>query len=329
MIRKSLTRRQFLQLIAVGGVAGMSAKLGIDSLSTGKSISETRLLMGTVVNLRAVNDDPTAARAALRACLNRMEDLEALLSRFQSGSQLSQLNHNGVLTKPNQHLVTLVKASQKIGELSKGAFDITVKPVFDALQAGRLPTDEERLAVGYQHIGVDEAQIEFLKPGMGLTLDGIAKGYIVDRGVEVLREHGFENILVEAGGDLVAKGHRAGGDSWRLGVANPPPENASGYLTTFSATDLAVATSGDYLQYFQADKSTHHIIDPLTQTSTGELASVTVLAPIAMLADALSTTLMVLGLDAGLQLANQLPEAEALLVGKDLQTYYSDRFPSA
>ena len=162
---------------------------------------------------------------------------------------------------------------------------------------------------------------------MSITLVGIAKVYIVDRGVETLKEHGFENILVEAGGDLVAKGQRSDGETWHLGVAHPRPEKGGRYLSAFSLRDRAAATSGDYQQYYQDDKSQHHIIDPTTGYSPLELASVTVLAPDAMTADALSTTIMVLGVQAGLQLANDLPGVEALLVGKDLQTFKSLNFP--
>jgi FAD:protein FMN transferase len=231
------------------------------------------------------------------------------------------------LMKAHPALLQVIAESLRISQLSDGAFDITIKPVMDAVQSGRIPTEVERAAVGYQNLSLDGAQIAFQKPGMSLTLDGIAKGYIVDRGVDVLQAHGFENIMVEAGGDLVAQGQRVDGKAWKLGIADPRPSGDSGYLTSFLVTNQAVATSGDYQQSYTADKSQHHIINPQTGFSPPELASVTVLAPNAMLADALSTTTMVLGIRRGLQFVNAMPDVEALLVSKNLDFYRTRNFP--
>ncbi len=203
------------------------------------------------------------------------------------------------MDKADPTLLQVIAKSLKISQLSGGAFDISIKPVLAAQQAGRVPTDTERAAVGYQNLHLDDSQITFLKPGMSITVDGIAKGFIVDQGVEVLQAYGFENIMVEAGGDLMAQGQRADGRAWNLGIADPRPVEDSGYLTSFSVTNQAVATSGDYLQAYTTDKSQHHIVNPQTGFSPPELASVTVLAPNAMLADALSTTTMVLGIPSG------------------------------
>lgn len=327
MRSKSLSRRQFLQIIAVGGIAGATAKLSFDSWTQMEPVSETRLLMGTVVNLTVVSDDPAKARVAVQACLDRMVDLEQVLSRFLPESQLSQLNQAGFLEQADPALLKVVAESLKISQLSGGAFDITVKPVLDAIQSGRAPTEHERAAVGYQNLQIDGTQITYLKSGMGITLDGIAKGYIVDRGVEVLQGHGFGNIMVEAGGDLMANGQPANGEAWKLGVIDPRPAGDSSYLTSFSVTNQAVATSGDYVQHYTEDKRQHHIVNPQTGSSPSELASVTMLAPNAMLADAFSTTVMVTGIETGLLLVNQLPDVETLLVTKDKQIFRSNKFP--
>ena len=219
--KKQLTRRDFLKIVAIGSVAGLTAKFSLDAYAWNQSVSETQLLMGTVVNLKVVHDDPAAARVAIRSCLDQMENLEQILSRFIPTSQLSQLNRAGQLSAAHPALLALVAESQKISRLSGGAFDISINPILQAAQAGRIPTDSEHAAVGYQKIAVNASEIAFLHPEMSITLDGIAKGYIVDRGVEVLQAHGFTNIMVEAGGDLVALGRRADGDAWKLGVAYP------------------------------------------------------------------------------------------------------------
>jgi FAD:protein FMN transferase len=324
---KSLSRRQFLQIIAMGGIAGATAKLSFDAWKRMESVTETRLLMGTIVNLTIVSDDVSRAHTAVRACLSQMEALEKVLSRFIPESQLSQLNRIGFLEQADPALLQVVAESLKISQLSSGAFDITIKPVLDAAQADRTPTELERVAVGYQNLYIDGSRIAFLKPGMGITLDGIAKGYIVDRGVAVLQAHGFANIMVEAGGDLMTNGRRADGAAWKLGVAHPRPAGDSKSLASFSVTNQAVATSGDYLQTYTEDKSQHHIINPATGDSPPELASVTVVAPNAMLADALSTTVMVLGVQQGLRLVNTMSNTEALMVTKNGEFYQTGNFP--
>jgi thiamine biosynthesis lipoprotein len=199
MAAKSLSRRQFLQIVAVGGIAGATAKLSFDAWKQKEAVSETSLLMGTIINLTVVGDDPSTARIAVQACLNHMATLEKVLSRFIPESQLSHLNRAGLLESADPALLQVIAESLKISQISGGAFDITVKPILDAAQAGRTPTEAERAAVGYQHLQIDGAQIAFLKPGMGITLDGIAKGFIVDQGVEVLQAYGFQNIMAEAG----------------------------------------------------------------------------------------------------------------------------------
>jgi thiamine biosynthesis lipoprotein len=125
----------------------------------------------------------------------------------------------------------------------------------------------------------------------------------------------------------MANGYRADGKAWKLGVADPRPSDDASYLTSFSVSNQAVATSGDYLQAYTEDKSLHHIINPATGYSPSELASATVLAPNSMLADAMSTTTMVLGVRQGLQFVNAMPDIEALLVGKDLEFYRTRNFP--
>lgn len=325
--KPKLSRRQFLKISAVVGIAGMTTKFSLEAFSQPQVVSITRLLMGTVVNLTVIHKDPNHAQSAIRACLDKMQSLESLLSRFKPDSQLSILNREGKLISPNPHLVTLVLKSRELSELSQGAFDITVKPVIDAIQAGRLITDEEFGAVGYQNVVADVNQIAFLNKGMGITLDGIAKGYIVDCGVAVLQDYGFNDILVEAGGDLVAHGHSVNGDQWRISIAEPRPKQGLEHMPTFSVSNQAVATSGDYVQYYLEDKSLNHIIDPQSHTSPSELASVTIIAPTAMLADGLSTLIMVLGSKYGLQLLEQLPSIEGLLVSKDLQVFQTSNFP--
>jgi thiamine biosynthesis lipoprotein len=161
-------------------------------------------------------------------------------------------------------------------------------------------------------------RVTFAHPGMAVTLDGIAKGYIVDAGIEVLKQRGFADVLVEAGGDLLASGQKEQDTPWQIGIRSPRTAQG-GLLASFSVENRAVATSGDYMQSFTADLSQHHILDPRTGYSAPELASATVTAPTATLADGLATATMVLGPKAGLRLVESLPGCKAYLVLKDLE----------
>ena len=326
-----VSRRQFLQILGFSGAAAAAWKIGISpQLARPVEVSVTRLLMGTVVNLTVIGQDKGAAEKAVAATLDHMTSLESILSRFRPDSELSQLNRTGRLDRASPPLLALLRLSRKISDQSDGAFDITVKPLVDLYQRyqkqGSVPpvteVQESLALVNYRDMNVTGNQVSLAKPGMAITLDGIGKGYIVDEGVAVLREHGFENVLVEAGGDLLAAGEKQPGQAtsnpWQIGVRSPRGA-ATDLLARFSVQNEAVATSGDYQQPYSTDFSLHHIVDPRTGYSNPELASVTAIAPQAALADALATAVMVLGIEKGLALAQNQPGCEALLITKDLE----------
>jgi thiamine biosynthesis lipoprotein len=142
--------------------------------------------------------------------------------------------------------------------------------------------------------------------------------------VDVLRGRGFGDVIVEAGGDLVAGGVRGDGTPWRIGIRAPRPGLA--LTARFEAANRAVATSGDYMQPFTDDYSQHHILDPRRGYSSPELASATVAAPTAALADALATLTMVLGPRRGRALIEDLPDCEAYFIAKDLEVTRTSGF---
>jgi len=321
--KSKISRRNFLRIFATAGVAGMALKLGLESWETSEMVSETRLLLGTMVNIKAVADDPAIARRAIRACLDRMESLERILSLFKPDSQICRLNQDGCLTDAHPALISLIRQSVELGELTNGAFDITIKPLLGVYQTnpGKLPSarqiDLALKSVDYRKIHWQDDTVALLEDGMAITLDGIAKGYIIDQGAAVLKEYGFSNVVIEAGGDLVGLGHKAPGSSWVIGIQSPRSE--VGVLqTTHSLQNQALATSGDYMQAFTSDYSQHHILNPHSGHSSPELASVSIIAPSAMLADGLATAMMVLGRE-GLVLVEDLADCEAYAVTKEAQ----------
>lgn len=322
-----MQRRDFLKISAVAGAVlasgGVFGRRWLDSQSV--SVHETRLLMGTVLNLTLVAPSEASGRQAIQATLDEMTRLVSIFDHRRPVTALARLNRAGGLLQAPIELVQVMTQSVDYGDLTAGAFDVTVKPVLDAIRAGRSPAKDRGL-VDYRRIWIEGARIELHQPGMAVTLDGIAKGYIVDKAVDVLKSRGYAGVLIEAGGDLRGLGS-APTRPWRVGVQDPRPVNGPSLLTSFALRPGAVATSGDYQNAFTADRSVYHIIDPLRGTSPSDLTSATVLAPRAADADALSTSLMVLGEVRGLAMIERLPGIEAMVVTKDKRLWRTAGFP--
>lgn len=332
--RRITTRRDALRILAVGGAAGIAWKMGLLGRFSGvRPVTRSRTLMGTGVHLNVLGDDPRAAEAAADATLERMGDLEALLSRHRDDSELTQLNRTGRIETASNALLEVLRAAERVSRLGDGAFDVTVQPVLDlhravAGPASALPS-AERIEqaldrVDHRDVRIDGATVTLGRAGMQITLDGVAKGFVIDQGVDTLQQRGFNDVFVEAGGDLVAGGTKQEGVPWRVGIRRPRPGVA--LQARFDASNRAVATSGDYMQPFTTDFSHHHIVDPRTGYSAPELASSTISAPNAMMADALATLTMVLGPRRGRDLIEALPDCEAYFVSKDLDVTRTSGF---
>ena len=322
------SRRGFLAILVIGGAAGVGWRLARGrAVPAPRVVRQSRMLMGTMVNLTVVSGDRLAAESAAEAAFDRMAGLEAKLSRWHPDSEVSVLNRTGQLDSAGDDLLAIIELSRRISRLSDGAFDITVLPLLELYKrhketAAGLPSAAAVQSVlelvDYRQLKVDGRRVSFDVPGMGITIDGAGKGYIVDEGVKELVRAGFSNVLLEAGGDLVATGQKRPGQPWRIGIRSPRQGSAGGPVM-LDVVDRAVATSGDYMQAFTADYEHHHIIDPRTGYSSAELASCTLLAPTAAEADALATMAMVLGPGRTEQILKQLPGREGYLISKDLE----------
>jgi FAD:protein FMN transferase len=330
------TRRDVLRILALGGAAGTAFGLGLLGRARSGAVERARLLMGTGVHLRVVGDDREAAGAAADACLDRMAELEALLSRYRPESELSRLNASGRLANASDALLDVLRLAERVSRLGDGAFDVTVQPLFELYRdtiarTGRLPDAEaierEAARVDHRAVRITGRNVSLARADARITLDGVAKGYVVDAGVAALRERGFGDVLVEAGGDLMAAGDRGAGTPWRIGIR--APRGSLALQARFDTRNRAAATSGDYMQPFTLDYREHHILDPRTGHSAPELSSATVLAEDAALADALATLVMVLGPRRGLELLEDLPGCEGYLVTKDLRVLRTSGFAVA
>ena len=273
-------------------------------------------------------DKPTA-EASARAAFDRIQQLNDRLSDYETDSELSRLSQtagSGQAVPVSDELWFVLERSQKLAEQSEGAFDVTVGPVVslwrNARRERKLP-DPTRLAealkaVGHQKLQLDPRRhtAELLVPGMRLDLGAIAKGYAVDEALKILCARGILRALVSGGGDMAAGDPPPGKKGWRIEIAALDVTNAPPPRLVWIA-NCGLATSGDLFQHIEiAGRRYSHIVDPRTGIGLTDHSLVTVIAPDGITADGLSTTVSVLGPQAGMQLVEQIRGAAALVVRK-------------
>jgi thiamine biosynthesis lipoprotein len=303
----------------------------LPALARAEWFQREEAIMGTRVAVELWADDAALAQRAMEEVIAEMRRTDELMSTYKPDSQLSQVNAHAH-ERPVQvdaHIIEVVERSLEMSKLSGGAFDITYASVGDLYdyRAHQRPTDEQIAAalpgVSYRQVQVDRSAgtIRFLRQGVRIDLGGIAKGYAVDRSVERLRALGIRHAMVNAGGDTRLLGDRRG-KPWIVGIRDP--RNDGRVVTRLPLADEALSTSGDYERYFEEDGVRyHHILVPGTGRSARGVRSATVLGADAVLTDALSTTVFVLGVERGMQLIARLPGVEAVVVDDDGRIYYS------
>ena len=280
--------------------------------------------MATFVAVTVEDRSPARAEEAIGRAFEEMARVAALLTRFSAGSALGVLNADGRLRDPPPELRMVLARGLELHRASAGAFDPTVAPLVDLYQLhfaahGGPPGEPElrdvQQIVGLPHLRLAERSLGFDRAGMSLTLDGIAKGFVVDRMVETIAATGVRHALVNAGGDIRALGSRASGAPWRVGVQDPRRPEA--LVEVVALADAAVATSGDYVRFHDVERQHHHTVVPASGRSPVELTSVSVRAARALDADALATAAFVLGAEAGCRLVEGHRQAECLLLARD------------
>lgn len=301
-----------------------------------ESYTEVIKLMGNSFEFTASHSDFTLCQSAVSAGINEVKRIEQLLTTYNNTSFTALINQNAGLSnvKVPIEVIQLIQRSKKISKLTDGAFDISYGGINkDFLNFNQnmseLPdrhrAKEATMLVDYRNIIVDEsAQTVFLKNmGMKIGFGGIGKGYAADRAKYIMQQLGIENGVVNASGDLTAWGHQRDGKPWTIGVANP---NFKHHLIgRFVINNGSVATSGDYEKFVMIDGRRYsHTINPVTGMPAEGLKSVTVIAPYAELCDALTTPIMIMGVNAGLHLINQIQGVETIIIDNFDKIYYSD-----
>jgi thiamine biosynthesis lipoprotein len=280
--------------------------------------------MGSKFEFTIVAENSDSASAMLDRAVDEVERIERLISSWDPDSQTSALNsgagHDTVAV--DSELRNLISRSIHLSKLTQGAFDITVGGLVDLWRRDgsmqRLPDREEvrraAAGVGRDKVAIlDDGKVYLRDPSTRLSFGAIGKGYAADRVVELLISAGAPAGVINAAGDLRAWGEPPHDADWRVGVADPAHQNS--VLFWIPARDRAVATSGDYVQYVEIEgKRYSHIIDPRTGLPAEHITSSTVVSQSAELSDALATALSVLGPDVGIDLVEQMPDVEAVLI---------------
>lgn len=330
-----LSRRSFLRLSGLLGLGVASTgvfPMAAEAVKFNKKlykVSRTRLAMGTFVSMTLLHSSKDKAEEAMGLAFIEIERLSGLLSRFDESTAVASLNKEGYLKDIPPEVAEVAAKALTYHKMSGGNFDITVKPVVDlfkeTVDKGRkLPPSDKDLShaltlVGSDKIRIDHGVIRFTKPGMGITLDGIAKGFIVDKASEMLVKQGVENHLINAGGDIRTVGVKNEEKPWTVAIQDP--QKKKNYPDMVKMRDGAIATSGNYEIYFDREKMFHHIIDPKTGLSPELNSSVSVSAATTMEADALSTSVFVMNPREGTAFINGLPNCECLVIsGQGIQS---------
>ena len=283
-------------------------------------------IMGTRITVEVWADDAAKGNQAIDAVLDEMRHIDESMSTYKSTSEVSQVNAQaaGGPTHISKELFDLLTAARQYSEITDGAFDITYASVGylydfrkhirpdDAQIAQALP------AINYRHVILDPGNqtVRFSQKGVRIDLGGIAKGYSVDCGIDVLKRLGYTRAYVGAGGDSRIIGDRFG-KPWMVGIRDPM-KGEGNVIARIPLVDAAISTSGDYERFFE-EKGVryHHIIDPHTGHSASKVRSATVIGPYATRTDGLSKTAFVLGPDKALEIYNRLKDIDAIIVELD------------
>ena len=286
---------------------------------TAQPFKRTEIIMGTTVEITVIPANEEAVREAFAA----IRKVDQLMSIYKPDSEVSLLNEQGE-NQLSLETIQVIQQAIKFAEITEGAFDITCRPLINlwkkAKKEQKIPSPEEIEQAGklvdYRKIILKGNLVKLPEPGMKIDLGGIAKGYAVDRAIQVLKIRGVRRALINAGGDLYVLGTPGWGKKWTVGIQDP--RHLDKVLTVIKVSNCGIASSGDYRRYFILEgRRFSHIVDPRTGQTVEEVPmSVTIIAPDATTADALATGVFVLGPGKGISLIESLPGVEGLIISE-------------
>ena len=295
-----ISRRRALTIM--GAVAGLPLLPSLSARAAAPLMTWEGSALGASARITLAHPDRTAAERMFERCVAEIRRLEGLFSLHHEDSEIARLNRDGALDEPALDTVHLLSEAERFSALTDGAFDISVQPLWRlyakhfAANPGTTKAPDAKAVekasalVDFRGITVETHRVAFTRPGMAVTLNGIAQGYITDKVAALLRADGVANVLLDLGENYAIDGHPEG-RPWRIGLIDPfSPAN---YDEVVEIKNRAVATSGGYGTMFGNDTRHHHLFSPTSGKSANHHASVSVLAGDATTADALSTGLFV------------------------------------
>lgn len=336
-------RRRFLSIVAACAAAAPAAGARASVAATTRPVVWRGTAMGALASMTLLHPDREKARALLQRCVGEIDRLESVFSLYRPDSSLSRLNAAGALRNPPLELVELLSLAIDLARSSGGAFDPTVQPLYrlyaahfgrpGASAAGPTPAAiaDALKSVGFAGVELRADLIRLRRPGMAVTLNGIAQGFVTDRVADLLRAGGLDDLMIDLG-EVRAHGHRVDGVRWRAAVADPRSLQRVLFELTLgddAGTLPALATSAPSGTVFGGDPRLHHLFDPATGRSANRYLSVSVAAPRATLADGLSTALSIMPAERAAALLAAYPTARAWFLRADGAVTMAGHGPTA
>ena len=292
-------------------------------------------LMGNHFEITAISEDPMLSDEGIEAAADEIRRIERLLTTFKDDSETNLINRYAGIAPVvvSDETFGIIERSTRISSVTQGAFDITYGSMdkrfwnFDTTMKALPPKSVARKAVkliNYKNIILDKEHktVMLKQEGMRIGFGGIGKGYAAEKAKQVMQQMGIKSGVVNASGDLTAWGYQPCGKPWTIGIVKP---DGSGEVFSYlNITNMAVATSGNYEKFIMIDgKRYSHTIDPRTGFPVRGIKSVTIITPNAELADAMATPVMIMGIEAGLYMINQMKDIEAVLIDDYNRLYIS------
>lgn len=307
MKQNRFSRRSFLVMASAFACSGATLKNALAASGNLSPVLWKGAALGAQGVIELYHPDQRTAQEALWRCQQEIDRLEDLFSLYRPDSAISRLNRDGFLEDLDIRFLELLSAAQAFSEKTDGVFDITIQPLWkfyanhfsnqsnrqqEPLLKGEIHKILDR--TGYQHVSISGRRIAFKKPGMAITLNGVAQGYITDRIKLLLEDAGFKNVLLSLG-EISTIGPKPDGTAWQVGLERGYGEKAENAV--ISLENQSVATSGGYASPFNNSSSANHLLHPKTGNWSVQEGSVSVVAKEAMIADMSSTALSLMSRD--------------------------------
>lgn len=294
-----------------------------------KTVKRSQILLGTVVEIQVKNNDEQKAEDATNKAFAEIKRIDDLFTTYNQASEVWKINNScDTIISVNPEIYNLIVLCDSVTKISNNCFDVSLDNLIKlwGFDSGNphLPKkesiDSALIKCGWNNMKITGQNKIIKKNNVGLNFGAIAKGYAVDKAMEVIIKSGIDDALVNAGGEI-----KVIGSEWIVGIQHPRIENE--IIKKVKLKNISVATSGDYEQYFEVDGTRyHHILDPKTGYPAKGLQSVTIINKSNAYADALATAVFVMGKENGMKLIEKLKDTEAMIINSDGKIFYSSGF---